>query len=719
MFAHHWREGLDDAQLAAATHDDRPLVIVAGAGTGKTRTLTARVAHLLESGVAPDRILLLTFTRRAADEMLKRAAAAVARPEVAGLVRGGTFHAVAYQVLCAWGEDLGVHPGFSVLDQSDAADVMDLLRDEHGLSGVGERAPTPSALVDIYSRCVNTARPLREVVATDFPWCEPHSEAIAALCKDYVARKRERSQLDFDDLLLYFRAALTDRALGARLAQTFDHVLVDEYQDVNNLQVDIVRLLRPTGRGLTVVGDDAQAIYGFRGADAGHLADLASTAPGAQVISLQRNFRSFQPILDVANEVRPHSKEAGEGGASGEARGARTLTHPANGHRGDRLLLRAAREGGSSPAFVRCYDAGTEARAIVDRILERHQRGRRLCEQAVLVRAGHHSDLIELELSARRVPYRKFGGLRFLEAAHVKDFLAAARLVANPSDDIAWFRLLRLHEGIGPARSRWLLASLPPKRPAGSQTWSEVIGIAPVAARASLASSLDGLTAAREAPTPAAKAHCVLSLVRPLVTARYEDVTARLNDLDRLASAAGGAEDFGAWLAELTLDPPLSTSDFAGQPHLDDDYVVISTVHSAKGLEWPVVHLAHLVDGCFPSDMALSSPEGLSEEQRLFYVAVTRARDELLLYCPLRMPHRRRGLDDRHSFAQQTRWLDGAVSKLLAVEEVGPRPRRGFGAAGGDGGPPGYGEGGPPGCGEEAPSRASVAAALSLDHLWQ
>lgn len=730
MFAHPWDEGLDEAQLAAAAHGDGPLVVVAGAGTGKTRTLTARVASLLERGVPPERILLLTFTRRAADEMLSRAATLVGRSGIAGRLRGGTFHAVAHQVLCAWGEALGLQAGFSVLDQADAADVMDLLRDEHGLSGVEERAPTPAVLVDIYSRCINTGRPLGEVVAAHFPWCEPQQEAIAAVCKAYLDRKRERSQLDFDDLLLYWRAALTDERLGGRLSRAFEHVLVDEWQDVNGLQADIVRLLRPDGRGLTVVGDDAQAIYGFRGGDAARLDELAASLPDATVVRLERNFRSFQPILDVANEVRPPATSrcaaplsavpAGRRRAARAASGLATLGSatpvagaqaPADLADGRRLTLRAARQGGQRPLFVRCYDAGTEARAVVERVLERHDRGRRLLDQAVLVRSGHQSDLVELELSARGVPYRKFGGLRFLEAAHVKDFLAVARLIANPADDLAWFRLLRLHEGIGPARARQLLGSLPPRSPSATPTWPEALSAAPPGSRAALAATFRGLAAAREAPTPGAKAESALSVLRPLLAAHFRDVAPRLNDLERLAATAATAVDLSSWLAALTLDPPASTSDFAGEPHLDDDYVVISTVHSAKGLEWPVVHLIHLVDGAFPSDMALRSREGLEEEQRLFYVAVTRARDELLLYCPLRMPHHRRGLDDRHSFAQQSRWLDEAVVNLLAVEEVGARPGGAGGMAGDE---------------EEfyreahgVRLRGAVAAALDLDHLWR
>ena len=676
MFATAWDEGLDEAQLSAVVHGDDPLVVVAGAGTGKTRTLTARVANLLEGGVPPERILLLTFTRRAADDMLARAGAMAGRPELARRLRGGTFHAVAYQLVTAFAEALGLGPGISVLDPADAADVMDLLRDEHGLAGTEVRVPKASTLVELYSRCVNTRRPLADVVAADFPWCEPHVDAIGALCRAYVARKRQRGQLDFDDLLLYWRAALMDEHVGAQLSALFDHVLVDEYQDVNTLQVDIVRRLRPDGRGLTVVGDDAQAIYGFRGADAAHLHELAASLPSASVVKLERNFRSFQPILDVANRVRPS---------------------PA----GPNLVLRSDRQGGRRPTLVRCHDAPAEARAVVGGILERHERGVRLCDQAVLVRAAHHSDLIELELTLRRVPYRKYGGLRFLEAAHVKDFLAAARLLDNPADDVAWFRLLRLHEGIGPARARQLLETLPPRRPEAVHAWAETVAAAPPPARIALSETLAALEGTRAERGSGRRAEGILGMLRPLVAGRYRGAAARLADLDRLVAAAGSAGDLAGFLAEVTLDPPVSTSDLAGPPHVDEDFVVLSTVHSAKGLEWPVVHLPHLVDGAFPSDMALRNPDGLAEERRLFYVACTRACDDLVLYSPLRMPHHRRGRDDRHSYAQVSRFLDAEVMALLALEDVVPaRPGVRIGEAAG------------------APAPAAVAAAVDLDQLW-
>ena len=668
MFEGRWDEGLDDAQLAAATHGDGPLIVVAGAGTGKTRTLVARVAALIDRGVAPERILLLTFTRRAAEEMLARAAATCDRRDAARKLWGGTFHAVAYRLMSAHAEALGQPTSLSVLDQGDARDLMDLMRHVHGLSGHAQRFPRGEALQDIYSRAVNTGVAARDVIAATAPWCVPHTDKILELFKAYMARKRDRGLLDFDDLLLGWRALLRDPALGPAIAGRWDHVLVDEYQDVNQIQVDIVRLLCPDGRGLTVVGDDAQAVYGFRGADSRHLVELAdhlaadasgphdgassgptAAMPGPRVICLEQNFRSRQRILDLANVVRP---DAG----------------------GPRLRLRSTREGGGRPRLVRCHDAATEARTVVDAVLSAHDQGRPLRSQAVLMRAAHHSDLLEVQLTSRGVPYVKYGGLKFLEAAHVKDFIAGVRLLDNPLDELAWFRLLRLHEGIGPAKARLVLDALRVAEPDTELRHPEAVAVAPASTRTSLAGTLSRLAQARKQGGVAQRAEGVLEFVRPLLTTRYPDHPARLDDLDRLVGAAAGSPTLADYVANLTLDPPASTSDLAGPPHLDEDYLTLSTVHSAKGLEWEVVHVIHAVDGAFPSDMALGSNEGLVEEQRLFYVAMTRARDELSVYTPLRMPHHRRALDDRHSYALASRFLDDAALATMDIHEDRPAP---------------------------------------------
>jgi DNA helicase-2/ATP-dependent DNA helicase PcrA len=641
-------DGLNEEQRAAVTHPAGPLLVLAGAGTGKTRTLVARTAWLAAQGIPAGRILLLTFTRRAADDMLARAGRA--GMPAADRICGGTFHAIAHRIIREHAEAFSLPPEFSVIDPSDTGDILDVLRPEHGLAGTQRRAPRAGVCADIYTRCVNTMAPVTTVVRSQFPWCEDFTGELSGLFRAYVAHKRAHGLADFDDLLLLWRAALADPATGPVLRGMFDAVLVDEYQDVNAVQADIVRLLRPDGDGLTCVGDDAQAVYGFRGADPAHLQRLADDFPGLTVTRLDRNYRCREALLQLGNAVRPQAD-------------------------GLELTLVADRAAGAPPLLVRCHDEATQAREICARVLAAHEEGTDLRDQAVLVRTGHHSDVLEIELSARGIPFVKYGGLRFTEAAHVKDFLAAARVVANPADDIAWFRVLRLHDGIGPASARRVIAALRLAEAGPLTRWEEGVEAAPPRFRAALAATVGSLAAAAALDRTADRAAAVLAALTGPLQARYPDAPVRLADLERLADAAASRPSLHDALVELALDPPASTSDLAGPPRLDTDYLVISTVHSAKGLEWPVVHLPHLVDGAVPSDMSLSTPAGLAEERRLFYVAVTRARDQLFLYAPLRLHHHRLGRGDRHSYGQLSRFLDaGALAACESVEAAPPEP---------------------------------------------
>lgn len=636
-----WAEGLNPEQLAVAEHDRVPLVVVAGAGTGKTRALTARVCRLLERGVAPERILLLTFTRRAAEEMLARATR-LAGMSLRRAPWGGTFHSVAFRLLRAHAEVFGLS-SVSVLDPADAASVIDLLREEFKLTGTSSRLPRSGTLVDAISRSVNTGQPLRAVLDRHYPWCVPHADNITGLAQAFTARKRKRGQLDFDDLLLAWQAMLADPVLGTSLRSTWDYVLVDEYQDVNQLQADIVAELRPDGAGLTVVGDDAQAVYGFRGSDPDHLHHVSERWPDTSVVTLHRNYRSTRRILDAANHARPGD-------------GARPV------------MLTGTRGDGAMPRLVSCHDVAHEARTVVDSVLAAAEDGLPLREQAVLMRAGTHSDLLELELAARRVPFRKYGGLKLLEAAHVKDFVAALRVSVNARDDVAWLRVLTLHKGVGRTSAGRIAQTLSREPGNAADVDAEAVAQVPAPARMAVQATLSGLREAVHRSGTREQAAAVASVLRPLLTDRYDDTDARLTDLDRLVDAAVHARDLPTFVTELTLDPPASTGDLAGPPHLDEDYLVLSTVHSAKGLEWSRVHVIGLVDGAFPSDMSLGVPAGVEEERRLFYVAITRARDELSLYVPLRMPHRRRGSDDRHSYAPASRFLDGLDAICESIE---------------------------------------------------
>jgi DNA helicase II / ATP-dependent DNA helicase PcrA len=645
---------LNPEQRAAATHPGGPLLVLAGAGTGKTTTLAARVAWLIDEGAAPERVLLLTFTRRAAREMLARARAYLGRSpngRHAGRVVGGTFHSVAHRFVRRHAAALGLPGGFSVLDAGDAADLLDLVRQDAGLGQTGKRFPRKSTLLDIYSRTVNAQRPLREMLAEAFPWCERHGEALGRLFVEYGARKRSLGVIDLDDLLLHWRALACDPVVGGEMGRAVDHLLIDEYQDVNGLQVDLVRALRAERRDVTVVGDDLQAIYGFRAASARHILDFPEHFPGAAVVTLERNYRATQPLLDVANAVADQAERAYPRQLRAERLGGGA----------------AAGATGSAPELVFCLDEAAQAGEVCDRVLDARERGTALREQAVLMRASHDSDLLELELARRDIPYVKYGGLRYLEAAHVKDFLALLRLADNPADRLSWFRWLQLLDGVGPAIARRVLEALEPDSGGLGEVlgrWPDAQDALPAEARAPGAAVIAALSAVADERAAGVRAERLRNALAPIVEAHYPDGPVRLQDLDALVAAAGQASDLGRFVADLVLDPPASSSDLAGDASLDEDWLVLSTVHSAKGLEWRAVHVLALYDGNFPSDLSAGDREGIDEERRLLYVALTRAQRELHLYVPVRYYHRPRGNDDGHGYGKPSRFLSEQVQEL-------------------------------------------------------
>ena len=447
MFA--FLERLDEEQRTAVTSDADRLCIVAGAGTGKTTTLTSRATWLVANGIRPERVMLVTFTRRAAREMIARTDALLAElgvdaPASGGRVRAGTFHSIAHRTLRRHARSLGLEEGFSVLDPPDAADLLDMVRQDHlGSRAVERRFPRKSTLLDLYSRAVNTQRPLSEVIGDVAPWASDRVDDVAEICRRYVERKRDLAVVDFDDLLLLWRAAMRHPQMGHALAGELDAVLVDEYQDVNALQVDVLVAMCAAERppSLTVVGDDSQAVYSFRGSSPRHLLDIDDVIAGVGTVSLQRNHRSTQAVLDVANAVADDAPE-----------GFRTRLRSA--------LDEATGTSGPRPELVTCHDEDAEATAVCERILLHREDGTELKRQAVLVRAAHHSALLEIELGRRRIPFVKYGGLRFLEAAHVKDLICVFRLADNPRDELAWFRVLQLLDGVGPVTARRVIDEL-------------------------------------------------------------------------------------------------------------------------------------------------------------------------------------------------------------------------------------------------------------------
>ena len=645
---------LNPEQLSAVRHDDGPLLIVAGAGTGKTATLVHRVAHLIERGADPRRILLLTFTRRAAAEMLRRVEALLAaRGHASGgacrRVWGGTFHAVAARLLRIHACDIGMQPDFTIMDRGDSEDLMHVVRTRLGLGRGSTRFPQKSTCLDVYSRCVNAGLPLDEVLRTVFPWCLPAAEGLGRLFAGYTDAKEEQQVLDYDDLLLFWRGLLADPAAGGRVRERFDHVLVDEYQDTNATQAEIVSLLRPDGRGVTCVGDDAQAIYGFRAATVRNILDFEQRFPGAEVVTLTRNYRSTAPILTATNALISEAVE-----------------------RRDKELWTARADGGR-PVLAACRDEDEQTQWLCERILAHREQGVELKQQAVLFRAQHHSMALELELSRRNLPFRKYGGLRFVETAHVKDLVGFLRLAENPRDAMAGLRVLGLLPGIGPRTAAALLDAL--SAAAGDFVAAWRGARVPEAARTAWPGVVElfATLAAGRRDVPA-QIHAVRSVYGPLLERRYDDAQARLRDLEQIEGLASLARTRAEFLAELVLDPPAYTQELAGPPLLDEDYLVLSTMHSAKGLEFRVVYVIHAADGNIPSDMATGSDVEIEEERRLLYVACTRARDHLYVSHPQRYYSQPWNKADTHGYAQRSRFLTAAVAAHFEQVSAGPEP---------------------------------------------
>lgn len=635
-------EGLNPQQLRAVQHGAGPLLIIAGAGTGKTRTLAYRVAWLIRQGVPPERLLLLTFTRRAAEEMLRRAGA-VCR-FASGRVWSGTFHAIANRLLRMYGRALGLSSQFTVLDESDAADLLGLIRSKLGYSSREQRFPRKSTIRAIYSRMVNAREPLSRLLARDYPWCRHAESGLGQIFSEYVHQKQARQVLDYDDLLLFWNELMDVSGIGESIGERFEHVLVDEYQDTNLIQAEILQKLRRRNRNITVVGDDAQSIYSFRAATIRNILDFPRQFPEATIVTLEENYRSVQPILDLGNAVMA---------------GAR--------YRYTKNLF-SARQSAQRPVLVAVRDESEQADVVCDKILAHLDEGIPLMEQAVLFRAGYHSDQLEIELARRNVPFRKYGGLRFLETAHVKDLIAFLRILENPRDEMSWFRLLDMLEGVGPRTVERFLAELEARDFAVARIGEIEM---PVVARDGFGRLCDLLLAvhARGEKLPvSAQIERIMFFYEPLVPLLYENPSPRLRDLEQLRLLARRYERRSDFLADLTLDPPEATGDWAGRPHKDDDWLVLSTMHSAKGCEWKVVYIIHAADGNIPSDMATEDEDQIEEERRLLYVALTRAKERLYVLYPVRYYFRRFPSGDGHSYAQLTRFLVGRPRELMDEE---------------------------------------------------
>ncbi|MHB0952115.1 MAG: ATP-dependent helicase [Allorhizobium sp.] len=649
-------EKLNERQRSAVEHGiglaegktAGPLLIIAGAGSGKTNTLAHRVAHLIVNGADPRRILLMTFSRRAASEMSRRVERIC--KQVIGANSGiltdalawaGTFHGIGARLLRMYAEQIGLNVDFTIHDREDSADLMNLVRHELGYSRTESRFPTKGTCLSIYSRAVNSETPLGEVLRNHYPWVSAWEEQLKELFAAYVEAKQTQNVLDYDDLLLYWAQMVSDPDLADDIGNRFDHVLVDEYQDTNRLQSSVLMALKPGGRGLTVVGDDAQSIYSFRAATVRNILDFPQEfSPPADVITLDRNYRSTQTILAAANGVIDLARE----------RFTKNLW--------------TERQSAERPKLVAVKDEADQASYIVSQVLANRETGMALKQQSVLFRSSNHSGPLEVELTRRNIPFVKFGGLKFLDSAHVKDMLAVLRFAQNPRDRVAAFRLLQMLPGIGPQTAGKILdaiaanpepllalAEIPPPPKTGPD-WTSFVQL------------LEGLRKAETGwPLEMAQAR---NWYEPHLDRIHEDAENRRADLLQLEQIASGYPSRERFLTELTLDPPDATSDQAGVPNLDEDYLILSTIHSAKGQEWRSVFMLNVVDGCIPSDLGTGTTHEIEEERRLLYVGMTRAKDSLTLITPQRFfTHGQNPQGDRHVYASRTRFIPATLLQFF------------------------------------------------------
>jgi len=664
-------DALNPAQRRAATFgaavaekgiEAGPMLILAGAGTGKTNTLAHRAAHLVLNGVDPARILMLTFTRRAAQEMIRRTQKIVAevfadrgkmgdRSVLSRLLWSGTFHSVGNRILRLYAKHLGLNSNFTVLDRGDAADLMDVVRHDLGFSAKEKRFPRKDACLAIYTYRVNTRLSLKQTIDEQYPWCREWEQDLTRLYREYVGRKQKINVLDFDDLLLYWHVMMQTPALAQSLSKNFDHVLVDEYQDTSTLQGEIIQALKPDGKGVTVVGDDAQAIYSFRAAAVENILGFADRyTPKAEMVILAQNYRSTQQILDCANALM------------------------SEGSRQHRKTLMGTRQSTQKPVYVALDDATAQAEYIVGKILATREIGGSLKRHAILFRSSHHSDVLEVELTRRNVPFVKYGGLKFLEAAHVKDMLSILRWADNPRNSVAGFRVLKLVAGIGPAHAKQALDHFEAQ---GHNIKSLASYDAPQPAKMDWKRFCQFLEKLADPATPwAGQVGIVREWYKPQLERVYDAAFSRIGDLEQLDQLSAQYPSRERFLTELTLDPPSLSSDQSGMASKDEDYVILSTIHSAKGQEWDIVYVLNVADGNFPSEFSTGKPEMVEEERRLLYVAMTRARNELHLCAPLKYSVTQQPKDgDRHVYGAKSRFMTDKV--LGHFEQTTFRSQRG------------------------------------------
>lgn len=628
----NYAEELNPQQLAAVEVVEGPALVIAGAGSGKTRTLVYRVARLIDLGIAPGSILLLTFTRKAAQEMLSRAGLLIGlRSQQVG---GGTFHSMANILLRRYGRPVGLEPGFTILDRGDSEDLLSLLRGQLGLNDIGKRFPRKHTLAEIFGKTANTLESLEDIVFNEYSHFSEFLGELQKLQAAYDTAKRQRQLVDYDDLLVKLLELLViDQQTRETISQIFRYILVDEYQDTNRLQASLVRNLAATHQNVMVVGDDSQSIYAFRGATFRNIMDFPDLFPGTTIYKLEENYRSTQPILQLANKLIEAAPE----------KYSKTLF--------------TRKDEGPLPTLVQAMGENAQSRFIAQKILELREEGIPLDEIAVLFRSSFHAFDLELELTRRNLPFIKRGGFKFIETAHVKDLMAHLRVIHNPLDTVSWNRLLLLIEGVGPKKAKDLIASI-----LQAQGQYDVLNHSTGRSASGLrhlAATLDQLT--EEPLPPAALLGEMMEYYVPLLKDQYDDYPKRIRDLEHLSVMAERYESLNDFLADLTLEPPNESVVDVEAPDRDDERLILSTIHSAKGLEWQCVFVIWLVDGRFPSAYSFMTPEDLEEERRLLYVAVTRAKHHLFLTYPINVYDKMTG----SILSKPSRYLDHIQSSYF------------------------------------------------------
>jgi DNA helicase-2/ATP-dependent DNA helicase PcrA len=632
-----WEEDLNDAQRAAIEHTEGPLLVIAGAGSGKTRTLTHRVARLVSAGVPPAAILLLTFTRKASQEMLQRATRLL--DNRCERVSGGTFHSFSNLKLRQYASCLSLSPDFAILDRSDAEDLIGLIRKETDGSP-GRPLPRKNTLADIFSRAVNKVLPIEEVVFADYPHFSELTETLVSMFGEYTRRKREHHFLDYDDLLICFQRLLQDFPdVRRRISSGHQYIMVDEYQDTNKIQAQILYLLTDATRNIMVVGDDSQSIYAFRGANFRNIMEFPSLFPNTRIIGLEENYRSTQPILDLTNIVIERARE-------------KYSKH-----------LFTRKEGGAVPQMIETEDENTQSRWVVERVVDLRSRGVCLREMAVLFRAGFHSFDLEIELAREGIPFIKVGGFKFTESAHIKDTLAHLRVVANPYDRISWYRILQLVEKVGPRNAQRIYEAI-------VQAKAGLDGLFMLKVKNPEIDRLKALYRAIDAAAmPVAEmGAAVIQYYLPILKRSFDDHPRRTKDLEQLLGIMERYGRLEPFLTDMALEPPnISAEDRLYAERDDEDRLVLSTIHSAKGLEWHSVFVIWALDGRFPSLHAQSSEEDMEEELRLMYVAATRAREGLVFTYPRQVYDRSLGI----ILNRPSRFIDMIPEEILEKRSIG------------------------------------------------